>query len=116
MTEWQHMSTAPRDGTVVELMCTYGVAPWYGIYRWTDEGYIRGKNGLEPYKHSKPQWISVLPGRGSPFDESSLKWRPYTGEASNYVDPTGGQQDDMAYWRRAVATKHGLPTNYVEKG
>ena len=31
MAEWQPMDTAPRDGTVVEIRQSYGVAPWYAV-------------------------------------------------------------------------------------
>lgn len=33
----------------------------------------------------------------------------------NYTDPTGGMQNDMAYWRGAVAGKYGKPLDYFEK-
>lgn len=112
--DWRSMATAPRDGTWVELKCTYGVAPWYCIARWTDEVRAWGRNGwTETYRASKPSWVK--PGGGGPFYERSLHWRPYVGEVTSYVDPTGGMQDDPAYWRGAVASKHGLPLDYFEE-
>lgn len=42
---WQSMITAPHDGTWVELKCTYGVAPWYCVARWTDECVALDQHG-----------------------------------------------------------------------
>lgn len=112
--DWQSMDTAPRDGTWVELKCTYGVAPWYCIARWTDEQIAYGRNGTTtPFRAKQPSWTK--PKGGGPFDEGSLQWRPYVGEVTSYIDPTGGMQDDPAYWRGAVASKHGLPLDYFEE-
>ena len=94
--DWRPMSEALRDGTWVEVMNTYGVAPSYSLCRWTDE----------------KAWRS----RGGNFfrEEGHLKWRPYAGDPDNYVDPTGGLQNDMAYWRGAVAAKYGLRLDHFE--
>lgn len=110
---WQSMDSAPRDGTWVELKCTYGVAPWYCIARWTDEGLAHGVNGLVPYKKDKPEWVKR--DGGGPASESSLFWRPYEGDVEAYSDPTGGLQNSPAYWRGAVAAKHSLPLDYFEE-
>lgn len=96
--DWRSMDSAPRDGTVVEVMCTYGVAPWYGLYKWNGTG-----------------WYKAGDDRIGVGSESSLKWRPYHGDVTAYRDPTGGMQNDMAYWRGAVAAKHGLPLDHFEK-
>ena len=95
---WRSMDTAPRDGTIVELKCTYGVAPWYNLFRWSDGRWEQ---------HDDPSM-----GVSS---EDSLHWRPYSGEPSAYADPTGGAQNDAAYWRSAAARAHGLPPDYFEK-
>lgn len=110
---WLSMNSAPRDGTVVELMCTYGVAPWYSLCRWTREDMAHGRDGLMPFTKDEPSWVKVE-GGGGPFSEGHLKWRPYDGDAAAYVDPTGGAQNDMAYWRGAAAARHGLPLDYFE--
>jgi hypothetical protein len=111
---WCSMDTAPRDGTWVELMCTYGVAPWYCIARWADEQVASGPDGsITKFKSSRPSWVT--PEGGGPFDEGSLHWRPYAGNVASYRDPTGGMQNDMAYWRGAVAAKYGLPLDHFEK-
>lgn len=110
---WRSMDTAPRDGTWVELKCTYGVAPWYCIARWTDEQISHDQEGqAHTYKASKSSWVKRK--GGGPFDEGSLHWRPYAGEVASYVDPTGGMQDNPAYWRGAVASKYGLPLDHFE--
>lgn len=117
--EWRSMDSAPRDGTVIEIMCTYGVAPWYDLVKWTNEykAWCVGGDDAGHYitmTSSEPSWRSVTKG-SSPASESSLKWRPYNGDPANYVDPTGGMQDDMAYWRGAVAAKYGLPLDHFEE-
>lgn len=110
---WRSMDTAPRDGTWVELKCTYGVAPWYCIAHWTDEQSFKDQDGHQHiFKTGKSSWVK--PEGGGPFDEGSLHWRPYAGNVASYVDPTGGVQDDPAYWRGAVASRYGLPLNAFE--
>lgn len=110
---WLHMNSAPRDGTWVELKNTYGIAPWYCVARWTDEDVALSANGMVPFRASKKSWIKQ--GGGGPFSETSLQWRPYAGTVDNYIDPTGGLQNDMAYWRGAVAAKYCLPLDSFEK-
>lgn len=126
---WQPMASAPRDGTPVEIKNSYGVAPWYGLFRWTDETTIRtaesytdaeGKHrtrdlGEQAYKLPKPTWVSIGRQGQSVDDGPYLQWRAYGGSADSYVDPTGGAQNSAAYWRGAVAAKHGLPLDYFEK-
>lgn len=110
------MSTAPRDGTVVEIKCSYGVAPWYGLFRWTDEQVVTARDGTKmAFKTKDPSWVGVdRPGHGLCSGDDSLQWRPHDGNAEAYVDPTGGAQSDPAYWRAAVARKYGLPADHFE--
>lgn len=110
---WRSMDSAPRDGTLVGLKNTYGVAPWYCVARWTDEAIAIGENGeRHPFKMSEPSWQK--PEGGGPCGEQWLHWRPYDGSPEAYVDPTGGMQNDMAYWRGAVASRYGLPLDHFE--
>lgn len=111
--DWQPMSSAPRDGTWVELKCSYGVAPWYCVARWTNEDIAIGRDGPVKITNAEPAWRE--PEGGGPFSEGSLEWRPYRGEPEEYSDPTGGLQNSMAYWRGAVAAKHGLPADAFEE-
>jgi hypothetical protein len=104
--QWLTMESAPRDGTIVEVRCTYGVAPWYGLYRWTNTNSPAAECGYE--------WTKATDSNMSVLDESCLMWRPYQGDVAAYVDPTGGAQDSGAYWRAAVAKKYGLPDDYFE--
>lgn len=112
------MSTAPRDGTIIELRCSYGVAPWYDLYRWTDEiqveviGYdtdAEGKwrqrdLGFETSKGTRKKWVSATRPGHSMASEESLHWRPApAGSPANYVDPTNGAQKTNEYWRNACA-------------
>lgn len=105
---WKPVSTAPRDGTVVEMMQTYGVAPTYGLYKWTRElmvlELVFGQRSPQPkpYKMKTPAWVSA-DNSGSYFDSSRcLFWRPYKGDVAKYVDPTGGAQNKVAYWCAAM--------------
>lgn len=109
---WQEMSSAPRDGTWIEVKNTYGVAPSYGLARWTDEGMAHGPDGLVPYKRREPAWDD---GEGGGYmDGEHLHWRPYDGNPKTYIDPTGGLQNSPAYWRGAAAAENGLPLDFFE--
>lgn len=113
---WQPICLAPRNGTVIEIRNSYGVAPWYGLFRWTTDGFSSSPGGLVRATLARAEWVRVdgeHPG-SMVTDGPHLTWRPYTGDISGYADPTGGLQDDMAYWRGAVAAKHGLPLDHFE--
>lgn len=97
---WRPMTSAPRDGTVVELRCTYGVRPWYGLFRWTDSMEMLDQQGaLVTMYMQSPWWASLKrPGQGM-TDDKTLMWRPYEGDPGAYIDPTQGAQETAAYWR-----------------
>lgn len=113
---WRDMSTAPRDGTPIEVKCTYGVAPTYQLSYWSDERRVHESNGLTIERNTgECNWWSTDTKIGSTYsDEASLVWRPYEGDPKAYVDPTRGAQKDMAYWRGAVAASGGLPPDTFE--
>jgi hypothetical protein len=108
--EWKSIQTAPRDGTIVELKNTYGIAPWYGIFRWTSKIKVTsqdqdGNQTVSEIDQGSPTWVSVdNPGSGVD-DGDHLQWRPYSGNPDAYVDPTGGAQKTGEYWRRAAGTR-----------
>ena len=85
---WRDMATAPRDGTTVELVCTYGVMPWYDLHRWDGR-----------------TWRNARQSCKSVSDEQHLKWRPTRQDPASYVDPTNGEQETEAYWRRGVVRR-----------
>ena len=95
--DWMQIATAPQDGTVVEIRCTYGVAPWYGAYRFVDGRWI---NFNDPSRIFHP--------------DTSFTWRPLLVSPNEYKDPTGGLQYEMAYWRGAMAYERGLPLDTFE--
>lgn len=105
---WQPISSAPKDGTVIEVRCTYGVAPWYGLFRWTKQITIDGAT------FDSPGWHRVGDDRIGFTEDSTFTWRPYNGASSAYVDPTDGAQMTDAYWRGAAAAKAGLPLDAFE--
>lgn len=114
--DWRPIDTAPRDGTTIEVRCTYGVAPWFDLYHWTETpGTWACPTDGTPCRAQSGRWTKVS-DENSSFDPSgSFTWRPYSGAAANYIDPTGGAQSSAAYWRGAVAAKYGLPLNTFEK-
>lgn len=102
--DWRPMVSAPHDGTTIEFVETYGVAPWYGIAHWSDEeiGINGNGGGTTKMKIDKKTWAQIdKPGSVSD-DDPCLYWRPYHGGSSSYVDPTGGVQNGSAYWLRAI--------------
>jgi hypothetical protein len=81
---WRPIMTAPRDGRVVELLETYGIAPWYGLFRW---GSMDGE---------KPEWIETDRPNLFVGEDKCLFWRPYKA-TGKYVDPTNGAQYTVEY-------------------
>jgi hypothetical protein len=65
---WQPITTAPRDGTVIEIQCTYGAKPWTALVRWVDDrrgaGWIGWHNAENDDSGVDPDF------------NWSLKWRP----------------------------------------
>jgi hypothetical protein len=82
---WKSMDSAPRDGTVVELAETYGIAPWFGLHKFVDG-----------------RWQSTSDSRMGVYEDNCLYWRPHEGAAKSYVDPTGGKQNSIKYWCDAM--------------
>lgn len=117
--DWQPMATAPKDGTIIEVKCTYGVAPWFDLFRWTNKYRVSvtecgtDRDG-KPYSNQKPpeeitgdfRWHSATKD-GSSIDgeDDSFMWRPTSQIPESYIDPTGGAQNTQGYWIRAC----GLP-------
>lgn len=101
---WLPMESAPRDGTTIEIRCTYGVAPWYGLFRWTDEMTCE-QDGKRHVLRGQPRWAGI-PDDSMGFQEDhSFTWRAYGGNSAQYIDPTGGRQYDQDYWRAACAAE-----------
>ena len=67
------------------------------------------------YKSNTPSWQLINKPGSSATKEQTMAWRPYHGDAEHYSDPTGGMQDNMAYWRGAAASSAGLPLDAFEK-
>lgn len=87
---WQSHTTAPRDGTVIEMLETYGIAPTYGIFQWK-----RWAGGDYAFVDAVDANLSVV-------EDECLFWRPYRRPVVVYVDPTGGAQNKVAYWCSAA--------------
>jgi hypothetical protein len=97
--DWGPMSTAPKDGTIIEIRCTYGVAPWYGLFRWSNTVDFGHGAGLS----NSAAWRGVPDSRqGIASEDATFSWRPYYGQPGQYDDPTHGAQNTREYWLRAV--------------
>lgn len=83
---WHEIDSAPRDGTVIEIKNSYGIAPYYGLYKW---------DGLCWQSERDPS-ITIMTGN------HDLSWRAYSGSVSDYRDPTGGAQETPEYWQDAA--------------
>lgn len=94
------MDSAPRDGTPVELCCTYGVAPWYGMYAWLSKRIMKDQNGNPMTFEGEPGWVDVNDNSKGVSDEAHLHWR-LNKTQGQYIDPTGGAQNTPEYWRKA---------------
>lgn len=80
---WKDITSAPRDGTPIELENCYGIRPTYSLCKW-----IQGQG-----------WIHVNDECHGVGDGPWLRWREYKGDPSAYVDPTNGAQETMSYWQ-----------------
>ena len=50
---WKPIESAPKDGTIVEIRCKYGIDPWYGEFKWSNTRggwwmYPDNSGGIEP--------------------------------------------------------------------
>ena len=113
---WQPVKTAPRDGTTVEMMETYGVAPWYGLFKWIRrETEIKSTDGkVYHFKDKEPSWVSLEDPNKGVVEDSCLFWRPYK-RVGTYVDPTGGAQKSVAYWCAAMHLRYNKKKDACEK-
>lgn len=98
---WRSMESAPRDGTMIEIQNNWGVAPWFGRFRWNDEDGRWRQVGSEVFNEEGRliQWSAC------DADGDWLSWRPAPQHDGVYVDPTGGAQFTSEYWLQAC----GIP-------
>ena len=60
---WQPISTAPRDGTIIGIKCSYGLDAWYGRHFWDKEN-MAWRNKDKPDHFIAPE------------AENRCEWRP----------------------------------------
>lgn len=106
--EWRSMSSAPRDGTVIEIRNAYGICPWHGIFKWASsmrmEWYTHDENGRRflgiEETPCNPCWVDVyrVGHRLDADSERYCSWRPYDLDLRVYIDPTHGAQGRPEYW------------------
>jgi hypothetical protein len=97
--DWKSLNSAPHDGTVVEVLNTYGLAPTYGLFK---------------YVKADKWWQDVRKANQGIVSEVCMYFRPYNGTVSAYVDPTGGAQDSVAYWCAYAHRPYNKKTGYCE--
>lgn len=108
--DWRRIESAPKDGTVIEIQNSFGIRPWYGLFKWDNKMPITtyACNG-EPSTCSvvsvKTQnipysWVQVNES-GTALDMADidyLRWRPYHRHGA-YVDPIMDLQTIPGYWQ-----------------
>lgn len=70
---WRDMSIAPRDGSEIEIKCTYGREPWVQRAMWLmdSQGPIWKTGGDDQgYTYVEDRWFGI----GA--NNSNLQWRP----------------------------------------
>jgi hypothetical protein len=103
---WMLLESAPKDGTVVEVLNTYGIAPHYSLNRWTKVG-----------DSNMQGWVDLEQDHNFLLTDSKhcFFWRPYNYvPGKKYVDPTGGAQDKVAYECAWMHVQYNRKTGYCE--
>jgi hypothetical protein len=76
------MTSAPRDGTLIEIECGFGTKPWRRIVKWRSDAFAG--------------WVAFPDFMSGPAFEGSCWWRPFSGDPAAHYDPYE-QIDDFAY-------------------
>src|SRR5690242_7899141 len=87
MAGWRNMDTAPRDGTEIEIKCTYGYKPSFMKARWTNDKYagpiwqstqrLEYTNLVTGEKGSSPGcFVEDVDSGSNGANNSNLRWRP----------------------------------------
>lgn len=76
---YREMDSAPRDGSIIELKCYFGIEPWVSKAKWVQDpvaGSIWQMISDSPWKsYVEDRYCSRQDGAGI----ASLKWRPVRG-------------------------------------
>lgn len=70
---------------------------------------------VEKYTSDKPSWNSVNDAGKGVTEDHCLFWRRYEKTSSDYVDPTGGAQKNVAYWCSAMHLPYNKKTDSCGK-
>lgn len=108
---WRPGTQAPHDGTVVELMQTYGLAPTYGLFKWTRDIPSMEYGKIVFYTTENAVWINLDHLGMFMADSECIYWRPYRATSYKYADPTGGAQHTAKYWCNHMGVKYDTKTD-----
>jgi len=97
MTTWQPMSTAPRNGTIIEIECRYGVKPWRRLHKWSNVRRMEIGGEIRELIFDEPSWVSIPNEANSIAFENSCVWRPWSGPIEEFHDPLAGF-DEYEYY------------------
>lgn len=73
---WHSMDSAPRDGTPIEIRCSYGYEPWVQVGRYAMDNFVGPiwefrSGGFKTYVNA----VSAQ-SRANGASEYQMKWRP----------------------------------------
>ena len=73
---WKPATSAPHDGTVVEMLETFSATPWYGLFKWSKD------------QSGEASWTNADNPQQGVVEDTCLYWRPYKDTGKPYVDPS----------------------------
>lgn len=74
MDDWRNISSAPRNGSVIEIEIRVGRVPWRGLFHFSRHGFGGG-----------PQWYDATSPNSGLIDSPLLVWRPFSGVIAEYA-------------------------------
>ena len=79
-TSWRSMATAPKDGTIIEIQCAYGIVPYSDLYRWVyddpEVARISSEELVPGETYSGGKWKKVSDPTRSLMEGPWLTWKP----------------------------------------
>ena len=90
---WHDMSSAPKDGSTIEIEMRWGAKPWRGLFRWNDTSVRE----IDPSERIPGEDLGATGWSGVPHASrgilSAYAWRAFQGDPTKYEDPYSGFDD-----------------------